>query len=165
MMMASKECPWQSSERQQIKLSLKLWRRPIWQSVIDKKWIAKSTKKTTTRSRWQYGTDMITQTKRIWLKKHNKGWPTKVDSYDIDKLKEINMDPNAAEELKLINLNEKKIVVPKSRDRSSRGKHSWELGLRQDQNLSFVTMLGIMDDWIDWWITGLKELHIYGSHD
>jgi hypothetical protein len=72
-----------------------------------------------------------------------------VDSYDIDKLKEINMDPNAAKELKLINLNEKKIVVPKSRDRSSQGKHSGELGLRQDQNLSFVTMLGIMDDWID----------------
>jgi hypothetical protein len=44
---------------------------------------------------------------------------------------------------------EKKIAAPASRDWSSRGKCSGELGLWQDQNLSSDTMLGIMDDWID----------------
>jgi hypothetical protein len=73
MMIVSKECTWSSSVRQQTKLSLKLWRRPRWQSALDKKWIAKSTnkidkKKATTRSRWQYDTDEINQTKRVWLK-------------------------------------------------------------------------------------------------
>jgi hypothetical protein len=36
-MIASKECPWSNRKRQQIKLSLKLWRRPRWQSALDKK--------------------------------------------------------------------------------------------------------------------------------
>jgi hypothetical protein len=27
------------------------------------------------------------------------------------------------------------------------------------------TLLGIMDDWIDWWITAPKGLHIYEPHD
>jgi hypothetical protein len=91
-MIASKECPWSSSERQQTKLSLKLQRRPRWQSALDKKneWPSrqtKSTKKATTRSRWQYDTNEINQTKRIWLRKYDKGWPTKVNSHDIEKHK------------------------------------------------------------------------------
>jgi hypothetical protein len=73
---------------------------------------------------------VINQTKRIWLKKYDKGWLTKVDSYDIDKLKEINMDMDATEELKLTYEFEwEKIVVSRSRDWSSQRKRSGELGL------------------------------------
>jgi hypothetical protein len=36
-MIVSKECPWSSSERQQTKLSLNLWRRLRRQNALDKK--------------------------------------------------------------------------------------------------------------------------------
>jgi hypothetical protein len=49
----------------------------------------------------QYDIDVINQIKRIWLKKYDKDWLINVDSHDIDKYKEINMDMDAAEELKL----------------------------------------------------------------
>jgi hypothetical protein len=44
-------------------------------------------KKATTRSRWQYDTDVINQTKRIWLKKYDKGRLTKLDSHATNKHK------------------------------------------------------------------------------
>jgi hypothetical protein len=130
-MIASKECPWSSSERPQIKLSLKLRRRPRWQSSLDKKWIAKWTnkidkKKSTTRSRWQYDTDVINQIKRIWLKKYDKGWLANVDSHGIDKEKRDKYGYGCSEELKLTYKFEWEFffATPRSRDWSSRGKRS-----------------------------------------
>jgi hypothetical protein len=53
------------------------------------------TKKATTRSRWQYDTIVINQTKKFWLKNDDKEWSTKVDSHDMDKHNEeidLNVD-------------------------------------------------------------------------
>jgi hypothetical protein len=44
----------------------------------------KLTRKATIRFRWQYDTNVINQTKRIWLK--NDKVLTKVDSHGMDKL-------------------------------------------------------------------------------
>jgi hypothetical protein len=42
----------------------------------------------------------------------------------------------------------------------------WRWTLKaKDFRFSRSKMLGIMDDWIDWWIIAPKGLNIYGPHD
>jgi hypothetical protein len=62
-------------------------------SQIDKK-------NATTRSRCQCDIDVINQIKRIWLKKYDKCWPTKVDSHDIDKYKRDKYEYGCSERTK-----------------------------------------------------------------